>query len=217
MDLENPSRSMRRWRRRTRSAATAVVVGGALIIAACGDDDVTTREPDTAIPQLDLTTMEAETEFGTVEAQRATTSYTARLGDDRVIGIAFLDDMGVDAGAGEISVRLYEGGRTAYMFGEIDADGTADLASNELSDFDARVEFVIGDDVATGVAVYPDDTIDFTAHVATGDAGVCWARGPEQEPDVVFDWVVLDDGDQWGCVCVPPGLNNPCCQIIWNQ
>lgn len=194
---------MRRSHRIVRIAA--LLMGLAVIAAACGEDD-------RAAAELDLATLEAETEFGTVEAQRVDDSYTARLGEHRAIGVAFLQDLGVEASADQIAVQLYDGTDKVVMIGEVDPQGAATLMSGELSDFDASVELTIDDDAVTGTAAFPDESVAFTAEAATGDAGVYWAHGTDENPDVTADWVVLSDGSQWGCVCPPPFVS-PCCML----
>jgi hypothetical protein len=68
-------------------------------------------------------------------------------------------------------------------------------------------------DTVSGTATFPgEEPTPFTADAATGIAGVHWARGTDEGPEVSGDWVVLSDGRQWGCVCHPP-FNSPCCTL----
>lgn len=164
------------------------------------------------MPELDLAALEAETELGTVQAQRVDDSYTARLGEHRAISVAYLQDLGVEASADQIAVQLYDGTGEAVMIGEVDPQGAATLSSGDLSDFGSSVELTIDDDTVTGTAAFPDESVDFTADAVTGDAGVYWARGTEENLDVTGDWVVLSDGSQWGCACLPP-YSGPCCHL----
>lgn len=191
----------------TLARTAAVLVGLALIAAGCGGGD------SQAMPELDLATLEADTEFGTVQAQRADNSYTSRLGEGRAIGIAFLEDLGTAASPRQIAVQLYDGEDEAVMIGEVDPEAAATLVSGELSDFDATVELTIDDDAATGTATFPrGEPLAFTAPAVSGIAGVYWGRGTDAHPDVRCDWVVLSDGSQWGCVCFPP-FTGPCCMM----
>ena len=195
--------------RRTLTLArmAAVLVGLVVIAAGCGGGD------SQAMPELDLATLEAETEFGTLQAQRADNSYTTRLGEGRAIGVAFLEELGTGASPGQIAIQLYDGEDEAVMIGEVDPKGAATLVSGELSDFYASVELRIGDDAATGTATFPaGKPVAFTARAATGVAGVYWGHGTDEHRDIRCDWVVLSDGTQWGCVCFPP-YTGPCCMM----
>jgi hypothetical protein len=194
-----------------------------MIVSACGvrstspDEDGLTK--DEADPMLDLETLTAETTSGTVRAQRADNSYAGLIEEGRAIGVAFLDEVGAGAGQDlqdEIVVLLYDRQELALMTGALDADGAATLESEELSDFDASVELVVAEDAVSGTATFPgEEPIPFTAEAATGDGvcGVYWAHGSGEDAEVRADWVVLSDGRQWGCVCVPPTLSNPCCHL----
>jgi hypothetical protein len=187
-----------------------------MIVSACG---VTSTSPDEdgADAMLNLETLTAETESGTLQARRADNSYAGLIEEGRAIGVASLDE--VDASVGqdlenEIVVHLYNGQDLAVMIGEIDADGAATLESEELSDFEATVELVMEDDAVSGTATFPgEEPVPFTAEAASSDGvcGVYWAHGTDENPDVSGDWVVLSDGRQWGCACLPP-FRSPCCR-----
>lgn len=193
-----------------------------LMLAACMVPPAAPAAPEAAEADmvLDLETLEAETEFGTVQVQRADNSYVGLIEEGRAIGIAFLDEVGA-AESQELQdgvvVYLYNRQELAMMIGETDAEGAAALASTELSDFDATVEFVMGDDVVTGTVTFPgEEPLSFTAEAATGAGGVYWAHDSDENADVRCDWVVLPDGRQWGCVCVMPPMmpEHPCCQML---
>ncbi len=99
------------------------------------------------------------------------------------------------------------------MIGEVDAEGAATLESGDLSDFDATVEVTMEDDAVSGTATFPgEQPTPFTANAATGVAGVYWTQGTDENPEVSGDWVVLSDGRQWGCVCIPP-YTRACCEL----
>lgn len=167
---------------------------------------------DAPPPELDLETLESDTEFGTLQAQRAENSYVGLIDDGRAIGIAFLDEVGAGEDD-EVVVHLYDGQSLAIMLGEVDAAGTATLESEELSDFEATADLVVEEYAATGTVTFADEEpTEFAADAATGVAGVYWAHGTDEEPDASGDWVVLADGRQWGCVCPPPFVN-PCCHL----
>jgi hypothetical protein len=190
-----------------------------LLLAACIVPPAAPEAAEAAMV-LDLETLEAETEFGTVQAQRADNSYVGLIEEGRAIGIAFLDEVGA-AESQELQdgvvVYLYNRQELAMMIGETDAEGAATLASTEISDFDATVEFVMGDDVVTGTVTFPgEEPLLFTAEAATGAGGVYWAHDSDEDADVRCDWVVLPDGRQWGCVCVMPPMmpEHPCCQML---
>ena len=172
---------------------------------------------DTPTPELNLETLEADTEYGSLQAARAENSYVSLIDEGQAIGIAFLDEVG--AGANHdlddgIVVHLYDRKDYAIMIGEIDTEGAATLASEEGNDFDATVELTMEDDVVSGTVSFEGESSSpFTADAATGVGGVYWAHGTDEEPDASGDWVVLSDGRQWGCVCVPPTFSNPCCHL----
>jgi hypothetical protein len=190
-----------------------------MILAACVLPPVA---PEAAEPDrvLDLETLEAETELGTVQAQRADNSYVGLIEEGRAIGIAFLNEVGATERPelqDGVVVYLYDRQELAMMIGETDAEGAATLASTDLSDFDAAVEFVMEDDVVTGTVTFPDEQpLSFTAEAATGAGGVYWAHDSDEHADIRCDWVVLPDGRQWGCVCVMPPMmpEHPCCQML---
>jgi hypothetical protein len=196
----------------TVCALLAVLV----LVSACGQ---TSTSPKDEKPQaaLNLETLEAETEFGTLRAQRAQNSFVGLFGEGRAIGIAFLEEVGArdtQELQREIVVYLYERQCLALMIGSVDAEGYARLESDEFSDFEATVELTMEDDAVSGTVTFPgEEPTPFTADAATGVAGVYWARGTDQDLEVSGDWVVLSDGRQWGCVCTPPALNNPCCHL----
>lgn len=169
-----------------------------------------------SVPELDLDTLQAETEFGTAQAERAANSYVGSIGEGRAIGIALLDnDSGGDQDSKQqIVVYLYDGDDLAQMVGGVDATGTGTLESGNLSDFDAGVEVTIDGDTASGTATFPgEQPTPYTADAATGVAGVYWAQGTGEDPEASCHWVILSAGRQWGCVCLPPTFNNPCCQL----
>ena len=199
--------------RRKLLQASAVGIG-AVGLAGCTAADASQATPT---PELDLETLEADTAFGTLQAERAEHSYVGPIDEGQAVGIAFVDDVG----AGEnhelddgIVVHLYDREDHALMLGELDAAGAATLESEERSAFEATIDLVMADDVVTGaVTVVGENPTEFTADAATDIAGVYWAHGTDEEPAVSGDWVVLSDGRQWGCVCLPPRQDNPCCLL----
>lgn len=213
---------------RRGSVVGALLMPGALIVSACGGDasaqDETsdnadagpspTDGPDGADPVLDPASGHAETEFGTVEAQRADHSYVGALGDGGAIGIVPLAGIGVEPDDDEqLAVYVYAGDELAVMTGALDDDGLGSFTSGEQADFDALVELTMSEFAMSGTVTFPDaQPVEFTAELADGDAGVYWAEGAADEPDLRCDWVVLPDGSQWGCVCIPP-FNGPCCHL----
>ncbi|WP_247002306.1 twin-arginine translocation signal domain-containing protein [Halosolutus gelatinilyticus] len=200
--------------RRNLLKASAVGISTAGL-AGCTVTDASQDAPAPA-PELDLETLEADTEFGTLQAARAETSYVGPVDNGQAIGIAFLDEVGAGNNQDrddEIVVHLYDREDLAIMLGEVDAAGAATLESEEISDFDATVELAMETDVVSGtVAVHGESSTPFTADAATGVGGVYWAHGTDEEPDVSTDWVVLPDGRQWGCLCFPP-YASPCCAM----
>ena len=188
------------------AVATALLFG-------CDTND-TQPERDDAIT-LNLETLEAETEFGTLEAERVDASYVNAIGDEQSIGIVLLDrEGGSEPGAEqEVLVSLYDRNDLAVLRGELDSTGEATLESVDASDFDATVALAIEDNVATGtVTGLEEEPTPFTAEVAAGIAGVYRAEGTAEDPEVSGSWVILPNERQWGCVCHPP-FTNPCCKL----
>jgi hypothetical protein len=112
--------------RRKSSRSVIPLLAMSLITTSCGNDDDAAAEaegdvrPDVAT--LDVETLEAETESGTVQAQRAKRSFVAALGEGRAIGIASLAEEG-DVEFGDVVVYVYDGDRAAAMAGELDPSG----------------------------------------------------------------------------------------------
>jgi hypothetical protein len=187
-----------------------------MIVSACsaGSTSPAEDEPDMT---LDLETLTAETESGTLRARRADNSYAGLIEEGRAIGVAFLDEVGAETGQAledGIVVHLYDRQELAVMTGELNADGAATLESAELSDFEASVALTMEEDMVSGTATFPgEEPIPFTAQAATDDGvcGVYWAQGSDEDASIRADWVVLSDGRQWGCACLPP-FRSPCCR-----
>ena len=179
-------------------------------VAAVG---VQEEEAQTAFEELDLHTMTASTEFGTLEAERVDNSFVGTTDDGQILGIASLDDVTDAAGTEGMVAHLYGSPNYSLLIGETDAEGVVRLESVDGSHHDATLEFVIENGEAIGtLTIAGTQPIEFTLSSASGDAGVYWAGGTEEAPETRGDWVVFDDGRQWGCVCGPPATN-PCCQL----
>lgn len=192
----------------------ALFLAAIVVFTGCESDD---ESPGTTTPTLNLQTLEAETEFGTLEAERADNSYVGQLGEGQAIGIVSLGDITTgNQGSEQIVVYLYHREDLAVLIGKVDSDGVGTLESGDLSDFEATVELEMDDEVVSGIATFLDEqTTPFTAEAASGISGVYWAEGTNENPDVTADWVVLSDESQWGCVCFPP-FRGPCCQMRTN-
>ncbi len=81
-----------------------------LLMAACSDTEASAPEEDVDMT-LNLQTLEVQTEFGPLQAQRADNSYVGSINDGQAIGTAFLDEVGVEDNQGlqrEIVVYLYD-------------------------------------------------------------------------------------------------------------
>lgn len=196
------------------SLLTIILAAAFLALTACSTVDPVTSESDM---RLDLETLTAETELGTLHAQRADNSYVGLIEEGRAIGIAFLDEVTAANGHAlqdEIVIYLYDRQDLAIMIGATDAEGAATLVSVELSDFEAVVELIMEEDIVSGTVTFPgEQPTSFTANAASGASGVFWAQGNAENPKGRCDWIVLPDGRQWGCICYPPIESNPCCLI----
>lgn len=176
-----------------------------------------TPPPDrAATPALDLDTFEAETEVGTLRAERVDISYVAPLGDGQAIGITFVDGVGSDAGSREVFVRLYHRELSGAVHGELDAEGRASLTvtRGDLSELEATVELAMTDEGASGTVTLMGTSSTFATTAATGVAGVYEAWGTDDSADTRCQWVVLPDERQWGCVCAPP-WSSICCRYLY--
>lgn len=200
---------------RRPAVAAALVMAGALVMSACNGEDAADATEEDQDLVLDLESGQAETELGTVDAQRADHSYVTALGEGQAIGIVPAAGVGAEPDDDEqLAVYVYDRDELAVMTGTLDADASGTFTSGENADFDTTVELTMGRDAVSGtVAVDDGQPVEFTAQLADGDAGVYWAHGATDEPDLRCDWVVLADGSQWGCVCAPPVFANPCCQL----
>jgi hypothetical protein len=171
------------------------------------------EDAQTAFEELDLRTMTASTEFGTLEAERVDDSFVGTTDDGQILGIASLDDVTDATGTQGMVAHLYGSPNYSLLIGEADADGVVRLESVDGSRHDATLEFVIENGEAVGtLTIAGEEPIEFALSSATGDAGVYWASGTDEAPEARGDWVVFDDGRQWGCVCTPPGTN-ACCHL----
>lgn len=192
-----------------------VLVAVSAVLLAC-DTNEAASENDDAV-ELDLETLEAETEHGTLEARRVDDSYVTAMGEGQAIGIALLGDEGdpEQNSQEDVVVSLYEGGELAPLLGTVDSTGEATLETDDRSDFAATVELSVEDEAITGTVTSSDgEATSFTAEAASGVAGVYWADGTDEDPDVSGSWVVLPDERQWGCACLPP-FTNPCCRLAF--
>jgi hypothetical protein len=198
---------LQRYRGARNSSASALALFLLVIVATSGCDDSAANDDMV----LDLDTLEAETEFGTLEAWHLDGTFVGPLDEGQAIGVARLDAV-EGGGAGEVVVYIYDRQSLAVLVGEVDEDGVGTFQSGDLADFDATVDLVIDDDLASGTASFLQQSTPFSASAATGVGGVYWAEGTDENPDVSADWVVLPDERQWGCICAPPGFS-PCCQM----
>lgn len=172
------------------------------------------QDEEVVLPELDLETLEAETPYGTLQAQLAETPLVAEIGDGRAIGIAFASDVDMPGDQDEVVVRLYDRQQAAVFVGPIDDHGHASLHSVEGSDFEATVEQTMHDDAVIGTVVFGGETpIPFTADPASGVAGAYWVFGDEDSEILAVDWIVLPDGHQWGIVCLPPPPTSTWCVV----
>lgn len=196
-----------------RPTVVIVLLATSALLLGC-DSNEPEPEPDDDAVELDLETLEAETEHGTLEAERIDDSYVSAIGEGQAIGIALpAEDGDPDPDAEqEIVVSLYEGGELAALVGTVNSEGEATLESAEQSDFDATVELTVEEEAVTGTATFGGEEAAFTAEAASGVAGVYWAEGTGEDPAASGSWVVLPDERQWGCVCGPPGTS-PCCHL----
>lgn len=190
-----------------RSLALLAVLGGLFATHAQQDAQV-------PLPEIDLETREAETPDGTLQARRAQNAFVGEIADGRAIGIAFAADVDIPADENEIIVRLYDRQQATVMVGTIDDRGNALLRSTDGTDFEATVALTMHDDVVNGTVAYGGESPRFfTADAASGDAGVYWALGDEDDEILAADWIVLPGGRQWGVICIPPVTDNPWCLV----
>ncbi len=188
-------------RRRASIGTTLATALAAVALLAVGGH-ATALEDRPPTPELDLTTLEAETDLGTLHAQRKESSFVAPLGDGQAIGITVED--GTDGEPHEVFVRLYHRQLVGTELGELDAEGRTSitLTRGERSELDATVELTMIEDRASGTVTLMGETTDFTTTPATGVAGVYVAWGTDQSDDTRCQWVVPPtNGNGDACAC----------------
>ncbi len=166
--------------------------------ALCSDQDAVAAA-GTLSPELDLTTLEAQSLDRTFVAEAYTNTYVGDVTDDLLIGIS-LDSRYADQADGVSAYLCDSEDISIYLSGEIE-DGNA-----TLSDDDVRVEFSVSGDEITGTVVLNDEEErSFTAREAGDDAGMYVATDEAGEIDVEVRWVIADDGRQRGrIICCWP-------------
>ena len=181
-----------------------------IVNVSCKEDD---EGPSEVHSKLNLKTLKAETSFGTLLAERVENSYVGWLDVGQAIGISYINDVTTGANnAEQVAVHIYDDEDLAMLIGEVDSTGEGTIEAEDLSDFDATVEITIKEDTVSGKAYFLGEEISFTLQKATGNAGIYWAQGTEENPKISGYWVVLSDQRQWGCICFPP-FTSPCCEM----
>jgi hypothetical protein len=165
-----------------------------LLAVGCGGGS----EPGAGAPALDLASLEAEIDAGTLQAQPVPNSYVGAVNDDLFVAVA-LDDS--DGGGQVARVYLCDGaGVSVWLSGEVAADQPTQLGGFEDG---ASVEFVVAEDAVHGHVVTAEHGGPqyFEAALASGEAGLYRAENTLNGEDYVGGWIVLNDGRQQGRVC----------------
>jgi hypothetical protein len=169
------------------------VVG--LLAVGCGDAGEAAAGPSA---ELDLASLEAEIDAGTLRAQPVPNSFVGAVTDDLFVAVA-LDDSG---GGGQVAtVYVCDGaGVSTWLRGAVAADEPTRLGGFEDG---ASVEFVVAGDAVHGhvVTAQHGGPQYFEAVPASGEAGLYRAEDTLEGDDYVGGWIVLDDGNQQGRVC----------------
>ena len=190
----------------TRVTATALV--GILLAAtlvACSDDDTEAEASDErtqlaplggGAPELDVSTSQAETEAGVIDARRVDLdTYVGDLPDGLHVAVS-VGEQTSDPDRFETVVYLCDGEVADLLTGEIGPE------PNTLQGAAMNVELVWSDEAVTGTVTRDGDQAEpFTAELADGDAGLYSASFTHDEIDYRPFWVVLDDGSQQGGAC----------------
>jgi hypothetical protein len=202
---------------RWRLAVGALMAAGVMLTAcsAPGADD----NGAGGAPELDLASLEAEIDAGTLQAQPVPNSFVGAVTDDLFVAVA-LDDSG---GGGQVAtVYVCDGaGVSTWLRGAVAADEPTRLGGFEDG---ASVEFVVAGDAVHGhvVTAQHGGPQYFEAVPASGEAGLYRAEDTLEGDDYVGGWIVLDDGRQQGgadicyVVCTTIGGVEICYrQCIW--
>jgi hypothetical protein len=166
--------------------------------ALCSDQEAV-EAADTIVPELDLASLEAQTQDRTFVAETYANTYVGEVTDDLLIGIS-LDSRYADQADG-VSVYLCDSEDVSiYLWGDIED------SSATLSDDDVAVELTVsGDDITGTVTLAGEEQQSFTASEATDGAGMYVASDSAGEVDLEVRWVVAPDGRQRGrVVCCWP-------------
>jgi hypothetical protein len=178
-----------------------------LLLAACGEDE----EGDQGGGELDLETLQAETEHGTMQAEALPNVFEGEVDDDLFVGISMQEPD--EDGAQTLTAYLCDGDEVSvWLQGEMAEDDLTRLGGFEDG---AHLEFGHDPDrdIALGrVVVVGHGSGGFEAIPASGDAGLYRAEEETEEGDVIGGWVVLADNRQRGaverriCITLPGGI-----------
>ncbi len=183
----------------------------AAFMAACAatdtDDAAEAEAPEDSAPELDLDTLSAETDEGTLQAEPWGDTYVGAVNEDLYVGISLPE--GAEAeGPQEARVYLCDGEEIgASLSGEIGPEAMTlegETHEGEESE-DLTVELSLNDAVSGAVTVGSGEPQPFEATEAGGDAGVYTAETTFDGEDHHWGgWVVLPDGSQRGFYCCSP-------------
>lgn len=178
----------------TRLAAMLVVL--TLAVATCAGDG----QGGQGAGELDLATLRADTDGGTLEAEPLENAFVSEVHDDLFVGISLPESNGEKAQT--VTAYLCDGDRTGiWLSGEMADDGVTRLGGFDAG---AYLEFAHDpeEDVVGGRAVVAGRSPgSFEAIPASGDAGLYRAEQATDQGEVIGGWVALADGRQQGYIC----------------
>jgi hypothetical protein len=148
-------------------------------------------------PELDLVTLQADTDVGTLQAEPIPHAYVGAVDDELFIAVA-LDD-----GADGQTARVYlcDGAEVSiWLRGDVEPEQPTRLGGFEDG---AHVEFVVTDEAVHGEVTLAGQGGPryFEAVAATGDAGLYRAEETIDGTEYVGGWIALADGRQQGLIC----------------
>lgn len=187
-------------------AVLAALAALAAALSACAGTETEDATDDSAsqelaplarerVPQLDTSTAQALTPAGTADARQWENTYVGSVTKDLYVAVALANEPRRNE-AREAIVYFCDGHGAAFLTGEVGSGKTT------LEDEELVVELsLVNDTVSGALSVDGEERRPFTAHRASGAAGLYAAQFSFEGVEYLPLWVVLPDGSQQGAAC----------------